>query len=308
MLALLKLALLTALLALATKDALAAPGRRVALVIGNAAYAHITPLQKTIRDAERVAEILKGLGYEVLLAKDARKQELDLLAKDFGTRLKDADVGFFYFSGHGFQTNRIDQAHPVNHVVAVDFDLAGMETELRTLPLDSIIQVLRNEVRVGFVFMDACRNDPRLASASQQFGSGPKTVVISRGLSPVNVLVDPPTAVRPRVSKGPSGLLIAYATDPGNVALEGEVGNMSPFTTALVKHIATPGLTAAEIMGRVSEDVSNQTSGKQTPWNVLSRTVGAYQFVAKPEAPLRPAASRQNPTQPRPKAAPFQVQ
>jgi uncharacterized caspase-like protein len=308
MLALLKLALLAASAAMTTGDAFAAPARRVALVIGNAAYAHITPLQKTIRDAEKVAEILQGLGYEVLLAKDARKTELDDLAQRFAARLKDADVGFFYFSGHGFQTNRMDQAHPVNHVVAVDFDLAGAEAELKTLPLDSIIQALKNEVRVGFVFMDTCRNDPRLASASQQFGSGSKTVVISRGLSPVNVLVDPPRVARPRMDKGPSGLLIAYATDPGNVAQEGNAGTMSPFTTALVKHIATPGLTAAEIMGRVSEDVSNQTAGQQTPWNVLSRTVGAYRFVAKPEAPSRPAAPRQAPAQPRPKAAPFQVQ
>src|SRR5262249_1716807 len=157
------------------------------------------------------------------------------------------DVGFFYYSGHGFQTNHVDQPHPINHIVPVDFELERADAELETLPLDAIIQPLRARARAGFVFMDACRNDPRLAAASVRIGSGPKAVTISRGFSPYNAGVDPPdvertdstpSAVRPGTRKVPAGLLIAYATDPGNVALEGNVGELSPFTTALVKHIA----------------------------------------------------------------------
>src|SRR5262249_35751085 len=87
---------------------------------------------------------------------------------------------------------------------------------------------------------------------------------------------------KPSVAKGPTGLLIAYATDPGNVALEGDSGALSPFTGALAKHLLSPGLSAAEIMGRVSAEVAAQTRGQQTPWNVSSLTAGTYQFTARP--------------------------
>lgn len=299
-----------------------APGKRVALVIGNAAYVGIAPLQKSVKDAEKVAEVLRGFGYDVTLAGNATRRDLEALAAQFSAKLTDADVGFFYYSGHGFQTNHVDQAHPINHIVPVDFDLERADAALDTLPLDVIIQPLRARARAGFVFMDACRNDPRLAAASVRVGSGPKAVTISRGFSPYAAGVDPPDAerveapskARAGVRKSAAGLLIAYATDPGNVALEGSVGVLSPFTSALVKHIATPGLSAAEIMGLVSDEVSVATAGKQTPWSVFSRTVGAHVFLPKPEKaqPLAPAKSKSTPVRASPspvqKAPPFQVQ
>jgi uncharacterized caspase-like protein len=303
-------------------QAAGAPAKRVALVIGNAAYVGITPLQKSIKDAEKVAEVLKGFGYDVTLASNATLRDLNALAAQFSAKLIDADVGFFYYSGHGFQTNHVDQAHPINHIVPVDFELERADAALVTLPLDSIIQPLRVRARAGFVFMDACRNDPRLAAASVRIGSGPKAVTISRGFSPYNAGIDPPDGERANTTpsasrlgtrKIPAGLLIAYATDPGNVALEGNVGELSPFTTALVKHIATPGLSAAQILGLVSEEVSDATGGKQTPWSVFSRTVGAHVFLPKPEKvtqPTAPAKQKSVPvrTSPAPRAPPFQVQ
>ena len=281
--------------------AAAAPAKRVALVVGNANYSDISPLRKPLRDADRIADVLVGFGYDVIVGKDTKKQQLELLVQQFREKLVNADVGFFFYSGHGFQTNRVDQAHPVNHIVPVDFDLPDGDGQLKTVALDPIVQSLRSSVRVGFIFMDACRNDPRLTEASQRVDNGPKGVSIARGFSPVTGLIDLSSPIRPTV-KGPAGLLIAYATDPGNVALEGEQGPLSPFTGALVKHIGAPGLTVAEIMGRVSDDVANGTGGQQTPWSVLSRTVGAYQFVARPDritptktttsSPARPSAPR----------------
>lgn len=276
----------------------AAAEKRVALVIGNAAYTDITRLQKPLNDARRVAEVLRSLGYEVILGTDASKIELERLADRFRTALVGADVGFFFYSGHGFQTNRASQQHPVNHIVPVDFRIQDVEAALPTLALDAIMDALKSQVRVGFIFMDACRNDPQLTAASEKLARGTRSITISRGLSPVNVAapdVGKPQR-RPDVRKGPAGLLIAYATDPGNVALEGDKGNFSPFTTALVKHLSTPGLSAAEVMGRVSSDVSTETQGQQTPWNVSSLTVGTYQFMAKPiTQPSAPAPQRSAP-------------
>ncbi|HXE68111.1 MAG TPA: caspase family protein [Hyphomicrobiaceae bacterium] len=262
----------------------AAPEKRVALVIGNAAYSGISPLQKPLNDARKMAELLRGLNYEVILGLDASKRDLDGLAQRFRAALKGADVGFFFYSGHGFQTNRIEQQHPINHIVPVDFNVHDASTAPGSLALDVIIEAIRSQARVGFIFMDACRNDPQLTAASERLASNTRSVTIARGFAPVAVIEKAPAA-KASVAKGPTGLLIAYATDPGNVALEGETGALSPFTGALTKHLIAPGLSAAEIMGRVSAEVSAQTRGQQTPWNVSSLTAGTYQFTPRPPAP-----------------------
>jgi uncharacterized caspase-like protein len=240
---------------------------------------------------------------------------LESLERRFRAALKQADVGIFYYSGHGFQTNRVEQQHPVNHIVPVDFRLPDSDTALETLALDKIVSALKSQARVGFILMDACRNDPQLTAASERLASGARTVAISRGFSPVSAAVDRPVAPKQSGGRsGPTGLLIAYATDPGNVALEGDRGLLSPFTTALVKHLPTPGLSAAEVMVRVSVDVSRETQGTQTPWSVSSLSAASYQFVSKPETPAPSAGSREPRRQaparaspPSPKV-PFQLQ
>jgi uncharacterized caspase-like protein len=263
--------------------AAAAPEKRVALVIGNAAYSGISPLQKPLNDAQKMAEVLRGLNCEVILGLNASKRDLDAFAQRFRAALKGADVGFFFYSGHGFQTNRIEQQHPINHIVPVDFDAHNVSTAPSSIALDVIIEAIRSQARVGFIFMDACRNDPGLTAASERLASNTRSVTMARGFAPVAVVEK--AAAKVSVAKGPTGLLIAYATDPGNVALEGETGARSPFTGALAKHLLAPGLSAAEIMGRVSAEVSAQTRGQQRPWNVSSLTAGTYQFTPRPPAP-----------------------
>ena len=272
----------------------AAPEKRVALVIGNAAYSGISPLQKPINDAQKMAEVLRGLNYEVIVGINASKRDLDGLAQRFRTALKGADVGFFFYSGHGFQTNRIEQQHPVNHIVPIDFNVQEVNTALGSLALDVIIEAIRSQARVGFIFMDACRNDPQLSAASERLASNTRSVTIARGFAPVAVS-EKTSPAKATLAKGPTGLLIAYATDPGNVALEGDTGALSPFTGALSKHLVSPGLSAAEIMGRVSAEVATQTRGQQTPWNVSSLTAGTYQFTPRPPAPPASGATAKAP-------------
>lgn len=296
-----------ALTASAVQSVGAIAEKRVALVIGNAAYTDIAPLKKPPADAGKIADVLKGMGFQVTLSVDAKKDELDRLANAFRQNLEGADVGFFYYSGHGFQTARATQQHPVNNIVAVDFSVESVETELRTLSLDLVIDALRAKARLGYVFMDACRSDPRLAEATQRYAAGQRSVSISRGFSPVSASVPLPPHTKVTDPKRPLGLLIAYATDPGNVALEGEKGQFSPFTSALVKHMSTPGLSISEVMGRVSSDVAIETSGQQTPWSVASLTAGTYQFVPRATggdaAAARPAPSGGGRSTPSPAAA-----
>jgi uncharacterized caspase-like protein len=267
----------------------AAPEKRVALVIGNAAYTGISPLKKPINDAQKMAEVLRGMKFEVILGTDVTKPGMEEMAQKFRAAVKGADVGFFFYSGHGFQTNRVDQQHPVNHLVPVDFKVREGDVLPATLALDVVVDTLRREARLGFIFVDACRSDPVLTAASAHLASNTRSVTITRGFSPVSVATQQMPAGKKGPSKGPMGLLIAYATDPGNVAFEGDTGDLSPFTGALVKHLASPGLSAAEIMGLVSADVAVQTKGEQTPWNVSSLTAGTYRFVTAP--PQAPTAS-----------------
>src|SRR5689334_14990091 len=77
----------------------AAPEKRVALVIGNAAYSSISPLTKPINDAQSMAEVLRAMKFEVILGTNQTKLGMDELAQKFRTAVKDADVGFFFYSG-----------------------------------------------------------------------------------------------------------------------------------------------------------------------------------------------------------------
>ena len=179
-------------------------------------------------------------------------------------------------------------------------DDAPGKAELPTVPLDLVTDALRAEARVGLVFMDACRNDPLIVAAAKSTATAGKGFRLLAGLSNVPVSSLPGQAPPAQPSRagnasgnasgtGPTGILIAYSTDPGNVARDGLAGDkLSPFTRALTTHVRTPGLTMSEIMARVSTDVAKRTDNKQTPWNTSSLTAGTYQFSAKPKAPTPP--------------------
>ena len=122
--------------------------KRVALVIGNGAYRDVSFLKKPPNDARKVAAILKDMGFDVTLSIDADKQELERLAADFKAALPSADVGFFFFSGHGFQTANVSQQHPINHIVPIDFDVEKATSELGTVSLDVIVEALRSNARL----------------------------------------------------------------------------------------------------------------------------------------------------------------
>ncbi|MEC9367219.1 MAG: SUMF1/EgtB/PvdO family nonheme iron enzyme, partial [Pseudomonadota bacterium] len=105
---------------------------------------------------------------------------------------------------------------------------------------------------------DACRDNPRARNLSRSMGT--RSTAVGRGLA--------------RVETG-IGTLIAYATQPGNVALDGD-GDNSPFTTALLKHIESPDLDVAQLMRRVRVDVINATANRQVPWSNSSLTGDFY--------------------------------
>src|SRR5437868_6789139 len=95
--------------------------------------------------------------------------------------------------------------------------------------------------------------------------------------------------------KSGEGTLIAFATGPGQTALDGEAGTNSPFTRALMANIAAPGVEIQQAMTKVRAQVNEETGKNQLPWGhtnligtVYLNPVGAPTADA-PNTPAQPA-------------------
>jgi hypothetical protein len=211
-----------------------------ALCIGNAAYPG-DPLINPSNDAESISRRLEALSFSCMLLKNASISQMDASIKAFSEELKDSDVGLFFFAGHGMQ---IDGE---NYLTAIDTDFYDENAaKYSSHQLSRIIDVLEKGTNsTSIVILDACRNNPY---ERQWRGVG------SRGLAPVYA---------------PKGTIIAFATSPGQVALDGN-GNNGRFTSALLSHIDTQNLTIEDFLKRVRNTLSASTAGRQTSWEHTS--------------------------------------
>lgn len=220
--------------------------RRLALVIGNSAYS-FGALENPKNDAALMAKALKGVGFEVTELIDADQKAMKKAMIEFGRSLRDSDsVGLFYYAGHGVQVDGNNYLVPVGANIRDEADVAVEAVEVGEL----LKTMQRAASRINIAIFDACRNNP-FASATRS---------ASRGLARVDA---------------PAGTIIAYATAPGDVALDGEGGN-SPYTKALAKAIAADGLTIEEVFKRARREVLASTKNKQTPWESSSLTGDFY--------------------------------
>ncbi len=233
----------------------AAP-KRVALVIGNSAYEHSTPLINPRNDAIAISKVLKELGFHVITALDAKYRELPKALGEFEQKLRAAEVGLLYYSGHGLQIEGR------NFLVPVDADInTEIDVQFQAVRLDRILNVMQSGPKVTLVFLDACRNNPLARRLARRLKT--RSSIIGRGLARI---------------RAKSGMLVAYATAPGDVAQDG-TGKYSPFTTGMLAHIKTKGLDISPMLRRVRRDVMSQTSEEQVPWTNSSLT---FDFVFNP--------------------------
>ena len=237
-----------------------APGalaeKRVALVIGNSSYEKAAPLANPKNDANALAAVLSDLQFEVVKGIDLDRSEFEGVVRKFVRAIRGADVALLFYAGHGLQVKGR------NYLAPIDADLSDeADLDFETLPLRTILKHMERHTRTNLVFLDACRDNPLARNLARSMGT--RSVAVGRGLARVETGV---------------GTLIAFATEPGNVALDGWGGN-SPFTTALLKHIETPGLDVDLMLRRVRKDVLELTSGKQVPWSNSSLT-GRFEFAA----------------------------
>ena len=234
-------------------------------MIGNGAYVHVTPLPNPANDARAIAKSLRDIGFAVTEGINLDRGGMQTMIRDFLREAARAQVAVVYFAGHEVQ---IDGR---NYLVPVDaqFKSAGKLTDTM-MDMDTIMAGLDDQVRTNILILDACRNNPM---APQVASTGP-----NRGIEAGSGLAAP-TSLGTGSTLG-AGTLIAFATAPGQVALDGEGAN-SPFSAALSRHIGTPGLEVQQMLTRVRAEVVAATKSKQVPWS-NSSLLGEVFLAEKP--------------------------
>lgn len=217
--------------------------RRVALVVGNSAYAHTPPLANPANDATDIAAALRRLGFEVIAEVNLTKAKMDDAFRRFARAIDGADTALFYYAGHGLQFGGVNYLMPIDAKLRHEADLP-----YEMAKVDDVLADMARVNGVRMMVLDACRDNPLDASLKRS-ASRTRNVPATRGLA--------------RIART-KGLLVAYATQPGQVAEDGEEGN-SPFTASLLRHLETPNLEVGPMFRRVLADVNGKTKGKQTP-------------------------------------------
>lgn len=215
-----------------------------ALVIGNSAYSGSNVLPNPVNDAKAVSAKLRSLGFKVTeVANTSREQMVKSLA-EFSKTAANTDLSVFFYAGHGVQISGI------NYMIPVDMNLSDVsQAALQAVSLNSVVeQYLPGKTKL--VFLDACRDNPLMASV----GRG-----VSKGLAPINVS---------------EGTLISYATKDGQTAEDGVGQKNSPFTSALIEHLTDPD-DIAVVLRSVRSKVMQRTNNRQQPWEYGSLTGGA---------------------------------
>jgi len=191
---------------------------RTALVIGNATYSELGVLPNASADAKAIAAVLQQLGYETQLVIDADDARLRKEVRKFAASSDNAKIALISYAGHGAQVNG------ENYLLPVDIGIPQHESDIQLtgLKVDDLVNSIRSETKV--VFLDACRDNPALF----------KNLVKGRGGRSVGLAPTIGSNLSP--AKPGGGIFIAYATDSGAVALDGQGGH-SPFTQALLDHL-----------------------------------------------------------------------
>jgi formylglycine-generating enzyme required for sulfatase activity len=226
--------------------------KRIALVIGNGRYVHANTLPNPPNDARAVAKALGGIGFKVMQGVDLDRDSMERLLRDFLGQASTAEVALLFYAGHGLQVDGRNYLIPVDAKIETATDL-----NFGTVDLDKILASLDDPARANIIILDACRDNP----LARSFAARTRSASVGSGLAAYTALG--------------TGTLIAFSTAPGKVAEDGGAAN-SPFTTSLVRHIATPGIEVRQMLTRVRSEVALATGEKQVPWDNSSLRGDVY--------------------------------
>ena len=219
--------------------------RRVAFVVGNGTYKNVSPLPNPPIDAKSMAAVLRNVGFEVVEGTNLTRDKMTERLLEFGKKAQGADVAVFFYAGHGIAING------TNYLLPIDADIKSeMDVKLgAAINIDLTLDQTMGDAKVKLVFLDACRDNPFAAKIKSN--SATRSVSVQSGLAEM---------------KSGEGTLIAFATGPGQTALDGQEGTNSPFTRALMANIATPGVEIQQAMTKVRAQVNEETNKGQLPW------------------------------------------
>jgi uncharacterized caspase-like protein len=217
--------------------------RRVALVIGNSAYKSVPPLANPVNDATLVGGMFRKAGFDLVDTKlDLTGVDMRKALREFGAKARDADVAVIYYAGHGIELDGNNYLVPTDATLETDTDVFD-----ETFPLDRVLFAIEPAKQLRLVILDACRDNPFVKTMKRTVASR----AIGRGLAKIE-----PTS---------PNTMIAFAAKAGSTASDGDSKN-SPFSTALVERLPTPGLDLRKAFGFVRDDVLKNTGYKQEPY------------------------------------------
>ena len=259
----------------------AAAYTRVALVIGNSDYRNFGELPNPQHDAGAIARMFEQARFNSVDARvDLSLNEFRVALREFAAKSANADVAVIYYAGHGVEMSGANYLIPVDAKLAADRDV-----EDEAVSLTSVLGTVRAVEHLRLIILDACRDNPfaarmRTASATRavaagRLGNAPQA---SGGLAVVEV--------------DTSDTYVAFAAKAGVDRAYGDGGN-SPFTTALVKYLATPGLDVRMALGKVRDEVVDATNRRQEPYVYGSLGGDVISLVPTPAqiAALSPTAA-----------------
>ncbi len=212
-----------------------------------------------------MAARLKSAGFAVTLIQDAGHKRMETALKTFGRDLKPASTAVVFYAGHGVQVNGVSYLLPID---AEADDPAALKYE--AVNLNMVLDVLDKDgagAGLKIVILDCCRDDP--------FGRGWRG---SRTAAGVKGMAAPTST--------PRGTVLCFATDPGEVARDGQ-GTNSPYTNGLLAHLFTPGVEIDRALRRAGAAVQKVTNREQNPWR-NSNFNGEFAFVPGGSGPVPP--------------------
>ncbi|MGH1350445.1 MAG: caspase family protein [Methyloligellaceae bacterium] len=218
--------------------------RKVALVIGNNDYLHAPKLRNAGNDARAIATALKAINFHVILAENLNLLKFAAVLQDFSNQTENADISLVYYAGHGIQVDG------TTYIVPTDAQLKGKKDLKNLIPAARVLNGSAKAKNVSIVILDACRDNPLSRSLSES-RSVSRSTLIGRGLA--------------KIDDVPRNTLVAYATQAGNVALDGH-GQNSPYATAIIRHISQPNRDIRMVFGSVRDHVLENTRLQQEPF------------------------------------------
>jgi hypothetical protein len=245
--------------------------KRVALVIGNTAYRNVSALPNPKKDAAAMAKLFKDAGFDtVVAATDVENLDFKRAIRKFEDAAGDADIAVIFYAGHGIEIGGVNYLIPVDAKLATDRDAQD-----EAISLDRLVESVDAAKRLRLIIIDACRDNPFVATMKRRTASRS----VSSGLGKVE-----PTG---------TDTLIAYAAKAGSTAEDGD-GADSPFTTALLANLTTPGLDIRLAFGRIRDQVMKITDRRQEPFVYGSLGGGNISLVPAPEIAKEPVTNAKN--------------